>query len=145
MFRLDNLSDKKLHIFRYLSYWLYVACTIGIPIILISWQFDIFKKPGIGQLTIWGIILVIVLAFIFKGHLNRAISEMETSILKTILINFSKLVPWIIFWFALTFLDDTIHRFKFVLWWSIVGNILAMFIDIYHTATIKECENRKPE
>jgi hypothetical protein len=64
MTKLTDLSNKKLYILRYLSYWLYVISTIGIPIILVSWQFEIFKKPGGLQITAYGIILVIIVLFV---------------------------------------------------------------------------------
>lgn len=140
---MSNMSDKKLHTLRYLSYWLYVLCTIGIPIILVSWQYDIFKKIGSLQLTAYGIILVIIVLFIFKGHLKRAIEEMETSVIKTVLLNISKLLPWLVCWLIITFLSDTMARVRFIIFWSVLGNFGAMFIDIWHTTLYQECKSRK--
>ena len=142
MANITELSSKKLHFLRYLSYWLYVICTIGIPVGLIAWQFQIFHKPGPISLTAYGIIAVLVAAFIFRGHLKRAIAELEPCITKTVIINVGKLVPWIAFWFILTFVTGSIEKIKFILFWAIIGNFFAMFLDIWHTALLRECKNR---
>lgn len=140
---MSDMSNKKLYTLRYLSYWLYVLCTIGIPIILISWQYDIFKKIGSLQLTAYGIISVIIVLFICRGHLKRAIEEMDTSILKTVLLNISKLLPWLACWFIITFMSDTMARVRFIIFWSVLGNFGAMFIDIWHTTLYQECKSRE--
>lgn len=140
---MTNLSNKKLYTLRYLSYWLYVLCTIGIPVGLIAWQYQIFKKIGGLQITAYGIILIVVVLFICRGHIKRAIIEMETSIIKTVLLNISKLLPWAACWFIMSFLSGSASKVQFILFWSIIGNFIAMFIDIWHTALYTECKNRE--
>ena len=140
---MKELSNKKLHTYRYLSYWSYVFSTIGIPIALIVFQYDIFKKPSGVQMTAWGIIAVIITLFVCRGHLSKAIEEMETSVLKTILTNTRKLFPWMVCWFLLTFLKTFASEVQFILFWSIVGNFLAMFLDIWHTNILIEYNRRK--
>ena len=140
---MSKLSNTKLYTLRYLSYWLYVILTIGIPVGLIAWQYQLFThKPGGLQLTAWGIITVIVLFFICQGHMKRAIAEMETSITKTIIQNVFRLIPWLAFWIILTFLEDHVIRIRFILFWSIIGNIAAGILDLWHTGLLKECKER---
>lgn len=131
---------KKTRLLRYLSYWLYVIATIGIPIIFIAWQFDLFKKPGILQITGYGIIAIIIVAFICKGHVVRAIADMNKGIARTILQNIMRLVPYLIFWIVLTFLETYIVKVRFILFWSVIGNIGATFLDIWHSYLVKKCE-----
>lgn len=139
---MNSLSNKKLYILRYLSYWLYVLCTIGIPVGLISWQYEIFKQPSGTQLTAYGIILIIVVLFICRGHIKRAIIEMETCITKTILLDTGRLLPWVASWFIIAFLSEAAAKVQFILFWAIIGNFIAIFIDIWHTALLKECARR---
>lgn len=146
MTQLSELSDKKLNIYRYLSYWLYVLCTIGIPVSLIAWQFDIFKKPGGTQITAYGIILVIILVFICRGHIKRAVADMEISITRTVIINIGKLVPWLACWVILMLASNAATitaRIQFVLFWTIIGNLIAMVFDIWHTELYKEAKRRE--
>ena len=146
MAKISNLSNTKLNVLRYLSYWLYVLCTIGVPIGLVSWQFEIFKKPSETQLTTYGIILVIMLVFICRGHIKRAIAEMETCTTKTIIINLGRLLPWMACWFIISFISEAStasEKVEFIMFWSIIGNILAMFLDIWHTALYKESKRRE--
>lgn len=140
---MSELSNKKLYTLRYLSYWLYILCTIGIPVALVAWQYDIFKKPSGVQLTAYGVILAIIVIFICRGHIKRAIADMEVSITRTILMNAGRLLPWAACWFIMTFMSDTAAEVQFILFWSIIGNFIAMFIDIWHTALYKECKNRE--
>lgn len=125
---------------RYISYWLYVLATIGVPIGLLAWQFDLFKKPGALQITGYGIIAIITLIFIIRGHIKRAIADMEKGIVRTILQNIMHIAPYIVFWVVLTFLDDFVIKIRFVLFWSIIGNLVAMFLDIWHTTLVKKCQ-----
>lgn len=146
MTKLSELSNVKLNVFRYLSYWLYVLCTIGIPVGLIAWQFDIFRKPNGVQLTAYGVILVIIVAFICRGHIKQAIEDMETSILRTVIINIGKLIPWIACWIILSLASEAstvTTRAQFILFWTIIGNLGAMCFDIWHTALIKEVKHRE--
>lgn len=140
---MSEWSKKKLYTLRYLSYWLYVFCTIGIPIILIGWQYDIFKKPPAIQLTLTGVILAIIVIFILRGHIKQVIADMEISITKTIIVNLGKMLPWIACWFIMAFLSSSAEKVQFILFWFIVGNIIALFIDVWHTALYKECKNRE--
>lgn len=137
------MSNKKLYTLRYLSYWLYVILTIGIPVGLISWQYKLFAAPPKAlQLTAMGGITVMLILFILRGHLKRAIAEMETSLIKTAIQNLFRLLPWIAFWVILTFLESHLIRIRFILLWSILGNIVASFIDLWHTSLLKECKER---
>lgn len=131
---------KKTLALRYISYWLYVLATIGIPIGLLAWQFDLFKKPGVLQITGYGIIAVIVVIFILKGHIKRAIADMEKGIVRTILQNVMRIAPYVVFWFVLTFLEEYVIKVRFILFWSIIGNTAAMFLDIWHTTLVKKCQ-----
>lgn len=140
---MSNLSNKKLHILRYLSYWFYVFLTIGIPVGLIAWQCGLFThRTGGLQLTAWGIVAVIIVFFTCQGHMKRAIAEMEIGFIKTILQNIFRIAPWILFWVILTFLDEHIIRVRFILFWSIMGNVFAGFVDLWHTSLLKECKAR---
>jgi hypothetical protein len=74
--------------------------------------------------------------------MKRAIAEMETSITKTIIQNVFRLIPWLAFWIILTFLEDHVIRIRFILFWSIIGNIAAGILDLWHTGLLKECKER---
>lgn len=139
---MTNWSDKKLKICRYLSYWLYVLATIGIPVILIAWRFDIFKKPGPLQVTGWAIMLIVILAFIFGKHLKRAVSELEQGILKSVLHNLIMVVPFLAVWITLTFLETYVSQVRFIIFWTMLGLIGAAFLDIWHAAILKEVKKR---
>lgn len=139
---MTNWSDKKLKVCRYLSYWLYVFCTIGIPIALVAWRFDVFKKPGPLQLTGWAIILIVILCFIFSKHLKRAISELEVGITKTVLHNLTMVVPFLAVWLVLTYLEQHIAQLRFIVFWTMMGLTLSAFIDLWHTLIIKEIKKR---
>lgn len=117
-----------------------MLATIGIPIGLLAWQFDLFKTPGTMQVTCYGIIALLVTVFILKGHIKRAIADMEKGVVRTILQNLTRLAPYIVFWFVLTFLDDYIVKVRFILFWSVIGNIMAMALDIWHTTLVKKCQ-----
>ena len=136
-------SDKKLKICRYLSYWLYVIFTIGIPIALVAWQFDIFKKPGPVQITGYGIIAIIIAFFIFWKHIKRAISEMEQGLAKTILHNLLMVVPFLLVWIAMTFMEDHIVRIRFIIFWTMIGLFVSAFFDLWHTLIIQELKKRE--
>ena len=137
------MSKTKLYTLRYLSYWLYLFLTIGIPVGLISWQYKLFVAPPKAlQLTAWGAISVIIILFTLKGHLKRAVMEMETSLMKTVILNVFRLLPWVAFWVILTFLESHVVKVRFILLWSIIGNIGASFIDLWHTSLLKECNKR---
>lgn len=136
---------KKTRFLRYLSYWLYVLATIGIPIALIAWQFDLFKKPGPLQITGYGIVAAIIIIFVVRGHIKRAIMDMQKGVVRTILLNFMRLVPYIIFLFVLVFLEDHIKKVSFILLWSLIGNTGAMALDIWHTTLVQKCQNKTEE
>lgn len=131
---------KNTRILRYLSYWIYVILTIGIPIALIAWQFELFKKPGVLQITGYGIIAIIVAVFLLKDLIKKTIADMEKGVLRTILQNVLHLAPYVAFWILLTFLEDHIAKVRFILLWSVISNFIAMFIDIWHTTLVQKCE-----
>lgn len=140
---MTNMSDKKLYTLRYLSYWLYILCTIGTPIALVAWQFDLFKKPGGLQLTGYAIILLIFVAFLGGKHIKRAIADMELSLAKTILQNLILIVPFLILWVILTFLESFISQIRFIALCTVLGLLCAAFIDFLHTKIVQECNSRK--
>lgn len=131
---------KKTITLRYLTYWLYVIITLCVPIGLLAWQFNLFKKPGVLQLTGYGIIALIIAVFILKGHIKRAIEDMDKCILRTVLQNILRIAPYIFFWFVLTFLEDHIIKVRFIIFWSIVSNTVATFFDIWHTTLVEKCQ-----
>lgn len=135
-------SDKKLKTWRYLSYWLYVFCTIGIPVALVAWRFDVFKKPGPLQLTGWAIVLIIILAFMLGKHLKRAVSEMESGITKAILHNLIMVVPFLAVWIVLTFMEEYIAQVRFVIFWTMLGLTAAAALDVLHAIILKEIKKR---
>ena len=141
----ENTVTKRDKFLRYFSYWLYVVLSIGIPIALLTWQFDLFKKPGVLQITGYGIIAIIIVLFICKGHLKRAVDDMEKGIIRTTIQNIMRIFPLLIFWFVLTFLDDQIVKVRFILFWSTIGYFAAMFVDIWHTSLVKKCQKEKTE
>lgn len=146
MAKLSELSNKKLNIYRYLSYWLYVLCTIGIPVGLIAWQFEIFRRPGGLQLTAYGVILVLIIVFICRGHIKRAIADMEICVTRTVIINIGKLLPWAACWVILMLASNAATittKIQFILFWTIIGNLVAMMFDIWHTALYKEAKHRE--
>jgi hypothetical protein len=71
---------------------------------------------------------------------------METGIIKTVIINVGKILPWFACWIVLAFLSDTSfikEKVQFILFWTVVGNALAALLDVWHTALYKECKNRE--
>jgi hypothetical protein len=140
---MTNWSDKKLKTWRYLSYWLYVLATIGIPVILIAWRFDLFKKPGPIQITGWSVVLIIILAFIFSKHLKRAVSELETGVVKAVLHNLIIVVPFLAVWVILTFLETYVSQVRFIVFWTAIGLIAAAGLDVWHAIILKEVKKRE--
>ena len=140
---MKDWSLKKLQVFRYLSYWSYVICTIGIPLALIAWQFDIFRKPGPVQLTGWGCIAVIIVAFICGKHILATLRDMEKGLARTILQNAVMLVPFLAVWIMLTFMEQYIIRIRFILLWTIIGLSAASLLDLWHTLILQEINQRK--
>jgi hypothetical protein len=139
---MTNWSDKKLKICRYLSYWAYVFCTIGIPVLLVAWRFDIFKKPGPLQVTGWAIVLIVTLAFILGKHLKRAVDEMEQGVTKAILHNMVIVVPFLAIWIILTFLEQYISQVNFVIFWTMLGLSASAALDVWHAIILKEVKKR---
>lgn len=135
--------SKKIKFLRYFTYWLYVLLYIGIPITLIAWQFKLFDKPGKIQITGYGIIAIIVVIFLTKGLITKAISELNNGILRTFLQNIMHIIPLIAFWLALVFLETLLVKVKFILFWSMLGCIAAFGIDIWHTILVKKCNEEK--
>lgn len=140
---MTNWSNKKLQIFRYLSYWAYVFCTIGIPMSLIAWQFDLLRKPGPTQLTGYGVLAIIVLMLLCGKHIKRAIAEMEICITKTVLQNMTSIIPFASVWIVLTFLARFISQVRLIALMSTVGLIFASFLDVWHTLILKELKKRE--
>ena len=135
-------SNKKLKITRYLSYWLYVLFTIGIPIALVAWQFGLFKEPQPRQLTGWAIILVIIACFIFGKHIKRAIADMELGVPKTILRDVTMITPFLALWIVLTFMEAYVSQLRFIIFWTMLGLLLSSFLDLWHTLIIQEIRKR---
>lgn len=136
---------KKCTIQRYISYWLYVVLSLAIPIGLIAWRFDLFKKPGPLQITGYGIIAIIIAFFIFKGHLKRAVDDMEHTWVRTVIQNIIKLIPLVVFWAILMFMESFLDKIKFILFFTIIGYILAAFVDVWHTEMVNKCKELKEE
>lgn len=130
----------KLKVLRYLSYWLYFFISVGTPIALIAWQFEIFKQPKAMQLTAYGIIAVIIFIFLVRGKMKEAISDMDKGIPRTILRNLQKFIPYIACWMLITFLDDMIIKVRFVMFWTIIAQAIAAALDLWHTTIIKRLE-----
>lgn len=134
---------KKYTFLRYFSYWLYVLVSIAVPVGLIAWQFDLFKKPGPLQITGYGIIAIIIVVFVFKGMLKRAVADMEKTWVRTVIQNILRLFPIVAFWLVLMFLESYIAKIRFILFFVIIGYVAAAFIDVWHTNLVNKCKTEK--
>lgn len=139
---MTNWSNKKLNRLRYLSYWLYMLIAIGTPIALVTWKFDIFAKPGPVQCTGWAIILGLILCVILSKLFKRVLADLEQGIIKTILHDGIMISPFFIAWGILTFLERYILQVRFIVFWTIIGLIVASFMDLFHTLILKEIKKR---
>lgn len=140
---MTNWPTKKLNVFRYLTYWTHLLFTVGLPIILVAWQFEIFKKPGATRVTGLAIVATILAFFILGKHLKKAISDLEPGVAKTVLHNLTMLLPLFIFWVILTFLEVYLSKVKFILFWVMIGILAAAFLDMWHTFILKEIHKRE--
>ena len=136
-------STRKLSVFRYLTYWLHVLFTVGLPIILVAWQFKIFEKPNPVSITGIAVVATILAFFILGKHLKRAVNELETGVAKTVLHNLTMLLPIAIFWGVLTFLELYVSKVRFILFWVMIGITAAAFLDMWHTFILKEIQKRE--
>lgn len=136
------MQSVKQTILRYVTYWLYVLLCLGVPIGLLAWQFDLFKTPGVMQLTAYGIITVIVAVFILRGQLRKLVDDMEKGVPRTIVQNLLKLAPFIIFWLILLFLEDHIMKVRTILFWSLIGYLAAAFVDVWHTKIVMDMQSK---
>lgn len=128
---------------RYFSYWLYFFISVGTPIALIAWQFDIFKKPANLQFTAYGIIAVIIFVFSIRGKMKEAIADMDRGIPKTIIKSVQRLAPYLVCWIILTFLDNLIVQVRFILFWTIVAQVVASCVDIWHASIVQRIAEQK--
>lgn len=127
---------RKYQALRFIYYWIYVFFSIGIPSILISLRYDVFKTvsntPTSVKVAGGGMMIIIIAFFFLRGQLNEMIKEMEPSPIKTTVIQIKRCMPIAIIYIILRFAKVHIDNLMFITLWSFISNLIGSVFNVYH-------------
>lgn len=122
----------KNRIYRIINYALYVFFAIGVPIWLISEQYDLYRKVEEHTPQAMGIIVAIIVLFFFRGEFKKAMERMDEGVFKNVLREVSRVIPLLLLFYALKFSEIHMEKFQFIVLWSFVSNIIASTFEVNH-------------
>ena len=124
---------------RYTAFWLYTIFALIIPILLVLEKFNFFSDPKGKSLGLGAIIILFLVVFYFRKHITLWIDEMDDCIVKFIFKAIRELSPLLICYGVFAFMSIQFVNITFIMKWSCVSNLIAIFIRVWHLNCIKEC------
>lgn len=99
---------------RYVSYWLWLFVSIGLPILIIGRRFN-FMDRTIGFQVGLPMILVLFWALIrFWSQISDAVSTMPEGLARELTVSFMKIGPYLLLYFIGFFLNTFHEDYMFV-------------------------------
>lgn len=127
---------RKLQAKRFLWFWIYTFFALIVPILLINYKYNLIvrvtQKPTVTELTISGMIALLIVLFYARHHIHQWIDEMEEGPTKTIYKEFWRTIPLFLLFFALKYAELHIKNYQWVVWWSACSNTVAVYPRIKH-------------
>lgn len=121
-----NLTKEKR--LRFLFRFLFTLVAFVFPILMISFKFEIFTQFNGFKLTAMGLLLLVITLWRFKNKLMEWINSWEYSVMKYILIGFSRCYIFILIVAVLLLAKQGIESLIFVCEWISVAEIIAYTI-----------------
>lgn len=112
--RLDLKTEK---LYRFIFRVLFTLVSVVIPIVIISFRYKVFSEFSGYKLSVIGIILCVIIVWHFKNQLLEWINTWEYSIMKYILLGFSKVYIFILMLVLLLMARQGIEDLIFCIEW----------------------------
>ena len=122
----DPLTKEKN--FRLFYRILFALAAFVAPLIIVSIKYNLITEFNGYKLSAVGLILCIIILWCFKNKLVEWISNWEYSIMKYILLGFSKVYIFIIILAVLVLAEQEIANLKFCIEWVCVCEAVAYLI-----------------
>lgn len=119
---------KKEYRLRFLFRFLFTLVSFVFPAIIIGIKFDIINNFSGIKLSIMGLLLLVITLWRFKNKLMEWINSWEYSIMKYILIGFSRCYIFILIAVVLTLAQHGLDNLIFICEWVSVAEIVAYTI-----------------
>ena len=124
----DNLKLKKAKTYRLIYRILFALVAFILPLIIVSTKYSIVKEFSGYKLTAIGLILCIIVLWRFKSRLMDWVNSWEYSIMKYILIGFSRVYIFLIIVAILLMARQGLEKLIFCIEWICLCECISYLI-----------------
>jgi hypothetical protein len=124
----DNLKLKKAKTYRLIYRILFALVAFILPLIIVSTKYSVVKEFSGYKLTAIGLILCIIVLWRFKSRLMNWVNSWEYSIMKYILIGFSRVYIFLIIVAILLIARQGLEKLIFCIEWICLCECISYLI-----------------
>jgi len=129
---------------RYLSFWTYAFCNIGVPIILISDKYDLFReRTSQYKLTAAAVVVFMIVLFSLrnwiKGYINNLpLGNTGKIKLSTILSALKMPLTLFVFYILVYWVNGQLQGIEYILLITTISNFIGAGFLIWHDFVVAE-------
>jgi len=140
---------KQMYMYRTLNWMAFAFFALIVPILLISYKYDLYTKVGEYKPEAAGMIVVIIILFFLREEIKKMLDGMDDGKIKAAVKGVLRVFPLFLLLIALQFAIVGIYKIIFVVQWSLISSLISIVFEVYHEhfyneiKMIKEAKKQK--